>query len=53
MTLLNSTGKAESSGFGGAKAALYVVSKAGSFPDVCEGLAHKHLNKGDKVRALD
>jgi hypothetical protein len=43
-------GKAEVSGFGGPKAALYVVSKAGYFPDVCEGLAHKHLAKGDKVR---
>ena len=43
-------GKAEAAGFGGPKARLYVVSKAGYFPDVCEGLAHKHLEKGDKVR---
>lgn len=50
MTLQIDSGKAEASGFGGPKAALYVVSKAGYFPDVCEGLAHKHLAKGDKVR---
>uniref|UniRef100_A0A7S3VV24 Uncharacterized protein n=1 Tax=Dunaliella tertiolecta TaxID=3047 RepID=A0A7S3VV24_DUNTE len=47
-----SPGKAEAAGFGGPKAALYVVSKAGYFPDVCEGLAHKHLARGDKLSAL-
>ncbi|KAF5828012.1 hypothetical protein DUNSADRAFT_18361 [Dunaliella salina] len=47
-----SPGKAEASGFGGPKAALYVVSRAGYFPDVCEGLAHKHLARGDKLSAL-
>lgn len=42
-------GRAESAGFGGPKSALYVVSKAGYFPDICEGLAYKHLSRGDKV----
>jgi hypothetical protein len=49
---LYSPGKAEAAGFGGPKSALYVVSKAGYFPDVCEGLAMKHLSRGDQVGLL-
>mmetsp|Transcript_7094 Transcript_7094/g.12149 ORF Transcript_7094/g.12149 Transcript_7094/m.12149 type:complete len:362 (+) Transcript_7094:136-1221(+) len=45
-------GDAAAAGYSGAKAQLYVVKKAGYFPDVCEALSHRHLAKGDQVSAL-
>lgn len=46
---LYKAGDAAAGGFTGAKGQLYIVRKAGSFPDVCEKLAAGHLSRGDKV----
>jgi len=45
-------GDAAAAGMTGPKGNLYVVRKAGMFPDVCERLALGHLARGDQTSAL-
>ncbi|GBF98503.1 hypothetical protein Rsub_11494 [Raphidocelis subcapitata] len=49
---LYSRGAVERSGLGGAKFKLYLVKKAGMYPDVSEALSLGHLARGDVTSAL-
>lgn len=48
---LYSRGQAASSGLG-SRIELYLIKRAGLYPDVCEGLALGHLQRGDTTSAL-